>query len=227
MNPRLDIHTARFGVILGGGVHCLLGGVDRSGRLRVCQRMIAAYCEPNRTRGRELMSTLTGSVSQGAPKALSEVVMLGGTLDKRAADVLACFDRPGTQQRTGRGDQRPPRAPARPPGPQPHQLHRQEPARDRRVQAATTPCPRYAAEGGDARGQLRASDPATAGAGETPQLTLNLNPGDNCFAVCGEALCPASVPAELVPERCRRARSKEVSPIFVHSRVLTLSRWSR
>jgi hypothetical protein len=58
--------------------------------------MIAAYREPNRTRSRELMSTLIDSVSQGVPKALSEVVMLGRTLKKRSADVLAYFDRPGT-----------------------------------------------------------------------------------------------------------------------------------
>lgn len=58
-------------------------------------------------------------------------------------------------------------------------------------------------------------------------LTLNLNPGGNCFAVCGGSPCPAIVQAEFVPERCRSARSKEVSPIFVHSRALTPSRSSR
>jgi transposase len=62
----------------------------------IYQRMIAGYREPNRTRSRELMSTLIDSVSQGVPKALSEVVMLGRTLKKRAADALAYFDRPGT-----------------------------------------------------------------------------------------------------------------------------------
>jgi transposase len=61
----------------------------------IYQRMIAAYREPNRTRSRELMSTLIDSVSQGVPKELSEVVMLGRTLKERAADVLAYFDRPG------------------------------------------------------------------------------------------------------------------------------------
>jgi transposase len=30
------------------------------------------------------------------PKALTEVITLGRTLKKRAADVLAYFDRPGT-----------------------------------------------------------------------------------------------------------------------------------
>ena len=61
----------------------------------------------------------------------------------------------------------------------------------------------------------------------TRQLTLNPNSGDNCFVVCGGAPCPTTVKTEFVQERCRSARSKEVSPIlFVHSRVLTPSRWS-
>jgi len=40
------------------------------------------------------MEKLIASVSQGVPAALSEVVTLGRTLKKRAADVLAYFDRP-------------------------------------------------------------------------------------------------------------------------------------
>jgi hypothetical protein len=47
----------------------------------------------------------------------------------------------------------------------------------------------YASEGGDARDQLRASDPAAVDVGETWQLTLNLNPGGICFVVCGGVLC--------------------------------------
>ena len=40
--------------------------------------------------------------------------------------------------------------------------------------------------------------------------------------------CPTIVNAQLVQWRCGSARSKEVSPIlFVHSRVLNSSRWSR
>ena len=62
--------------------------------------------------------------------------------------------------------------------------------------------------------------------GEIRQLTLNLNLSDSCFVVCGGAPCPTIVQAELAQERCRSARSKEVSPIFVHGRVLTPSRWS-
>jgi transposase len=62
----------------------------------IYQRMIAAYREPDRRKGRDLMSKLIESVSQGVPAALSEIITLGRTLKKRAADVLAYFDRPGT-----------------------------------------------------------------------------------------------------------------------------------
>ena len=58
--------------------------------------MIAAHREPDQTLGRELMSKLIESVSHGVPGALSEVITLGRTLKKRAADVLAYFERPGT-----------------------------------------------------------------------------------------------------------------------------------
>lgn len=58
--------------------------------------MVAAYREPDKKRGRELMCSLIDAVSQNVPKALTEVVTLGRTLKKRAADVLAYFDRPGT-----------------------------------------------------------------------------------------------------------------------------------
>jgi transposase len=62
----------------------------------VYQQMIAAYREPDRTRGRKLMRHLIDSVSHGVPAALTEVITLGRTLTKRAADILAYFDRPGT-----------------------------------------------------------------------------------------------------------------------------------
>ena len=62
----------------------------------IYQRMIAAYRHEDRRRGRELMTKLIDSVSHGVPTALVEVVTLGRTLKKRADDVLAYFDRPGT-----------------------------------------------------------------------------------------------------------------------------------
>jgi transposase len=62
----------------------------------IYQRMIAAYREPDRARGQQLMTALIDAVSQGVPAALREVVTLGRTLKKRAVDVLAYFERPGT-----------------------------------------------------------------------------------------------------------------------------------
>jgi transposase len=62
----------------------------------VYQRMIAAYRDPNRTRGRQQMSTLIESISHAVPAALREVITLGRTLKRRAADVLAYFERPHT-----------------------------------------------------------------------------------------------------------------------------------
>jgi transposase len=62
----------------------------------IYQRMIAAYREPDRAKGRELMVKLIESITSGVPQALTEIVTLGRTLKRRATDVLAYFDRPGT-----------------------------------------------------------------------------------------------------------------------------------
>ena len=62
----------------------------------IYQRMVAAYRDPDRQRGRELMTTLIATVSSAVPAPLSEVAKLGRTLARRAGDVLAYFDRPGT-----------------------------------------------------------------------------------------------------------------------------------
>jgi transposase len=62
----------------------------------IYQRMITAYRDPDKKQGRELMEQLIASVSHGVPAVLKEVITLGRTLKRRAADVLAYFDRPGT-----------------------------------------------------------------------------------------------------------------------------------
>ncbi|MCY0906736.1 ISL3 family transposase, partial [Arthrobacter sp. H14-L1] len=62
----------------------------------IYQRMVAAYREPDRAKGRELMQVVIDSVSAGVPSALTELTTLGRTLKRRAADVLAYFERPGT-----------------------------------------------------------------------------------------------------------------------------------
>ncbi|WP_199279251.1 ISL3 family transposase [Arthrobacter sp. CAN_A2] len=62
----------------------------------IYQRIIAAYREPDKKRGKQLMQAVIDSVITGVPAALVEVRRLGRTLKQRAADVLAFFDRPGT-----------------------------------------------------------------------------------------------------------------------------------
>jgi transposase len=62
----------------------------------IYQRMIAAYREPDRIKGHALMTALIESVTHGVPAALTEIITLGRTLTKRAADILAYFERPGT-----------------------------------------------------------------------------------------------------------------------------------
>jgi hypothetical protein len=75
--------------------------------------------------------------------------------------------------------------------------------------------------------ETRYGDAAAVDVGKPRQLIFNLTPDGDFLVVCGGAPGPDIVQAEFVRERCRSARSKEVSPIFVHSRVLTPSRWSR
>ena len=62
----------------------------------IYQRMVAAYREPDRAKGRGMMQAVIESVRQGVPAGLSELRRLGHTLSRRAEDVLAYFDRPRT-----------------------------------------------------------------------------------------------------------------------------------
>ncbi len=86
-----DKQTQRLQALFTGDEH-----VEVEATWGIYQRRIAAYRQPDRARGRELMQALVESVSAGVPAALTELVTLGRTLKKRAADVLAYFDRPGT-----------------------------------------------------------------------------------------------------------------------------------
>ncbi len=60
------------------------------------QRIVAAYRHPDRTRGRHRLRAVIQSLCAGVPAALKELTTLGRTLRRRATDVLAYFDRPGT-----------------------------------------------------------------------------------------------------------------------------------
>jgi transposase len=61
----------------------------------VYQRIVAAYRNPNRAAGKTAFAvTITGLST--VPAALNELRTLGRTLKRRAADILAYFDRPRT-----------------------------------------------------------------------------------------------------------------------------------
>lgn len=62
----------------------------------VYQQLVAAYRHPDSSKGKQLMAALIASISSGVPGVLTEIINLGRTLKKRAADILAYFDRPGT-----------------------------------------------------------------------------------------------------------------------------------
>ncbi len=62
----------------------------------IYQRVIEAYRDTDKTRGKRAMTAVIASLSQAVPAALTELATFGRTLKKRAADVLAYFDRPGT-----------------------------------------------------------------------------------------------------------------------------------
>jgi transposase len=62
----------------------------------IYQRMVGAYREPDRALGKTMMIKLIDSLSSGVPSVLTELITLGRTLKKRAADIMAYFDRPGT-----------------------------------------------------------------------------------------------------------------------------------
>jgi transposase len=62
----------------------------------VYQRIVAAYREEDRARGRRDLRAVIDSLHRGVPAALSELRRLGRTLNRRADDVLAYFDLPGT-----------------------------------------------------------------------------------------------------------------------------------
>lgn len=62
----------------------------------IYQRLVVAYRQPDKKFGRYLLNKVIDDISTGVPAALVELRSLGRTLNRRAADVLAFFDRPGT-----------------------------------------------------------------------------------------------------------------------------------
>ncbi len=62
----------------------------------IYQRIVAAYRNPDRAAGKTALTAVIATLGTGVPAPLTELITLGRTLTRRAADVLAYFDRPGT-----------------------------------------------------------------------------------------------------------------------------------
>ena len=62
----------------------------------IYQRMVTAYRTPDPAAGRAAIAAVIDTLSSGDPAELVELRRLSRTLNQRAADVLAYFDRPGT-----------------------------------------------------------------------------------------------------------------------------------
>ena len=58
----------------------------------IYQKIIAAYADPNRRRGKRAMTALIDSIRRGVPAGLEEIAQLGRTLWRRRDDILAFFD---------------------------------------------------------------------------------------------------------------------------------------
>ena len=95
LHTGLDLLTtrqkARLEALFAGYEH-----VEVEATWAVYQRMIAAYREPKPAEGKVRMQAVIDALSNGVPTALTELAVLGRTLKKRAPDILAYFDRPGT-----------------------------------------------------------------------------------------------------------------------------------
>jgi transposase len=62
----------------------------------VYQRIVAAYRRPDRRAAKTDLMNIIAAISAAVPAALTELITLGRTLKRRAGDVLAYVDRPGT-----------------------------------------------------------------------------------------------------------------------------------
>ncbi|GGE79268.1 hypothetical protein GCM10011401_28190 [Nesterenkonia cremea] len=63
---------------------------------RIYQKIVAAYRCPSKPMGKQILTEVIHSLRRGIPVKLVELKKLGRTLNRRAADILAYFDRPGT-----------------------------------------------------------------------------------------------------------------------------------
>jgi transposase len=58
----------------------------------IYQKIVAAYADTNRHRGKNAMTRLIASIRRGVPAGLEEIAQLGRTIWRRRDDILAFFD---------------------------------------------------------------------------------------------------------------------------------------
>ncbi len=58
----------------------------------IYQKIIAAYADPDRRRGKRALTAVIDSIRRGVPAGLEEIAQLGRTLWRRRHDILAFFD---------------------------------------------------------------------------------------------------------------------------------------
>ena len=62
----------------------------------IYQKIVAAYRCPSKPTGKQMLTEVIAALRRGIPAKLLELQKLGRTLNRRATDILAYFDRPGT-----------------------------------------------------------------------------------------------------------------------------------
>jgi len=86
-----DRQHARLNALFASNDHC-----EVEATWGIYQRMIAAYRDPDRRTGKQVLTDVVNTLAAAVPAELVELRRLGRTLKRRADDVLAYFDRPGT-----------------------------------------------------------------------------------------------------------------------------------
>ena len=86
-----DRQRRRLETLFGDDLH-----VQVEATWGVYQHVVAAYRDPDKQAGRVTLKKVIDAISRGVPAGLTELVTLGRTLKKRADDILAYFDHPGT-----------------------------------------------------------------------------------------------------------------------------------
>lgn len=62
----------------------------------IYQKIVAAYRHSSKSTGKQMLTEIITALRRGIPAKLIELKKLGRTFNRRATDILAYFDRPGT-----------------------------------------------------------------------------------------------------------------------------------